>query len=215
MELRSYKVEKLEKTCATSAGSVTCSRERHGSGLPIYLLISVPTTHLTHHQLTRQTSEEFIAVLSPLPLPRLSFLTTTMAEHTVFTLQQVAQHKSNNDCWLVIHGKVLNVTKFLEEHPGGEEVLLESAGKDATKEFNDIGHSKTAKNLVFKYQVGVIQGYSSNNNEHFQDLPFIRKTEVGREARSGQGKEKEQKVHLLLSCYFRPRRNRAYHPVKA
>ncbi|KAE8716289.1 arginine N-methyltransferase 2-like [Hibiscus syriacus] len=46
--------------------------------------------------------------------------------------------------------------------------MLESAGKDATKEFNDLGHSKTAKNLVFKYRVGVIQGYSSNNNEHFQ-----------------------------------------------
>ncbi|GMI89688.1 cytochrome B5 isoform D, ARABIDOPSIS CYTOCHROME B5 ISOFORM D [Hibiscus trionum] len=91
-----------------------------------------------------------------------------MAEHTVFTLPQVAQHKSKNDCWLVIHGRVLNVTKFLEEHPGGEDVLLESAGKDASKEFNDIGHSKTAKNLVFKYQVGVVQGYTSNNNEYVQ-----------------------------------------------
>ncbi|KAK8572469.1 hypothetical protein V6N12_028522 [Hibiscus sabdariffa] len=70
-----------------------------------------------------------------------------MVEHTVFTLPQVAQHKSNNDCWLV-----LNVTKFLEEHLGGEEVLLESAGKDATKEFDDIGHSTPAKNLAFKYQ---------------------------------------------------------------
>ncbi|XP_039020918.1 cytochrome b5-like [Hibiscus syriacus] len=88
-----------------------------------------------------------------------------MAEHTVFTLftlQQVAQHKSKNNF------QVLNVSKFLEEHPGGEEVLLESAGKEATKEFNDIGHSNKAKSLVFEYQVGVIQGYSSNNNEHFQ-----------------------------------------------
>ncbi|KAK8704442.1 hypothetical protein V6N13_048064 [Hibiscus sabdariffa] len=58
-----------------------------------------------------------------------------MVEHTVFTLPQV-----------------LNVTKFLEEHLGGEEVLLESAGKDATKEFDDIGHSTPAKNLAFKYQ---------------------------------------------------------------
>lgn len=50
------------------------------------------------------------------------------------------------------------MTKFLEEHPGGEEILLESAGKDATKDFEDIGHSKAAKNLLLKYQVGVLQG---------------------------------------------------------
>ncbi|XWS24146.1 hypothetical protein CRYUN_Cryun28dG0075500 [Craigia yunnanensis] len=91
-----------------------------------------------------------------------------MAEHTVFTLSQVAQHKSKKDCWLVIDGRVLNVTKFLEEHPGGEEVLLESAGKDATKEFKDIGHSKTAQNLLLKYQVGVLQGYTFKKNADVQ-----------------------------------------------
>ncbi|KAG5048198.1 hypothetical protein GLYMA_04G044300v4 [Glycine max] len=53
---------------------------------------------------------------------------------------------------------VLDVTKFLEEHPGGEEVILEVAGKDATKEFDVIGHSKAAQNMVLKYQVGVLQG---------------------------------------------------------
>ncbi|KAJ1385462.1 Cytochrome b5-like heme/steroid binding domain [Sesbania bispinosa] len=81
-----------------------------------------------------------------------------MAERKVFTLSQVAQHKSNKNCWVVINGRVLDVTKFLEEHPGGEEVILEVAGKDATKEFEAVGHSKEAQNLVLKYQVGVLQG---------------------------------------------------------
>ncbi|MBA0775313.1 hypothetical protein Gotri_010467 [Gossypium trilobum] len=35
------------------------------------------------------------------------------------------------DCWLVIDGRALNVTRCLEEHPGGEEVLIESADADA------------------------------------------------------------------------------------
>ena len=47
-------------------------------------------------------------------------------------------------------------------------MLLESAGKDATQEFKDIGHSKTAKNLVLKYQVGVLQGYTSKKDADVQ-----------------------------------------------
>ncbi|XP_058221178.1 cytochrome b5-like [Rhododendron vialii] len=83
-----------------------------------------------------------------------------MEKGRIFTLSQVAQHKSKKDCWFVINGRVVDVTKFLEEHPGGEEVLIESAGKDATKEFDEIGHSKAAKEMLLKYQVGVLQGYS-------------------------------------------------------
>lgn len=91
----------------------------------------------------------------------------------VFTLSQVAQHKSKTDCWFVIHGRVLDVTKFLEEHPGGEEVLVESAGKDATKDFEDIGHSKAAQNLLLKYQVGVLQGYNIQDGAaSTKDAPY-------------------------------------------
>ncbi|RHN70351.1 putative flavonoid 3',5'-hydroxylase [Medicago truncatula] len=81
-----------------------------------------------------------------------------MANQRVFTLSQISNHKSNKDCLLVINGRVLDVTKFLEEHPGGEEVIVEVAGKDATKEFDAVGHSKVAQNLVLKYQVGVLEG---------------------------------------------------------
>ncbi|KAE8682788.1 hypothetical protein F3Y22_tig00111237pilonHSYRG00037 [Hibiscus syriacus] len=91
-----------------------------------------------------------------------------MAEYKVFTLSQVAQHKSKKDCWIVIDGRVLNVTKFQEEHPGGEEALIEWAGKDATQAFKDIGHSKSAQKWLLKYQVGVLQGYTTKNDADVQ-----------------------------------------------
>ncbi len=46
-----------------------------------------------------------------------------------FTFEDVSKHNKRDDCWMIIHGKVYDVTKFLPEHPGGEEVMLESQGK--------------------------------------------------------------------------------------
>merc|ERR1712019_154920 len=54
------------------------------------------------------------------------------------TMAEVAKHTTKNDCWVVVSGQVLNVTKFLGEHPGGELAILTFAGKDATEEFNMI-----------------------------------------------------------------------------
>lgn len=43
---------------------------------------------------------------------------------------------------------------WLLQHPGGEEVLLEQAGKDATEAFEDVGHSTDARELMAKFKVG-------------------------------------------------------------
>ncbi|VTJ90925.1 Hypothetical predicted protein, partial [Marmota monax] len=46
------------------------------------------------------------------------------------------------------------LTKFLEEHPGGEEVLREQAGGDAAENFEDVGHSTDARELSKTYIIG-------------------------------------------------------------
>ncbi|KAG6516195.1 cytochrome b5-like [Zingiber officinale] len=80
-----------------------------------------------------------------------------MASHgKVYTLAEVSTHNSSEDCWLVIHGKVYDVTKFLQDHPGGDEVLLLATGKDATLDFEDVGHSTSAKASMDEYYVGEI-----------------------------------------------------------
>lgn len=72
----------------------------------------------------------------------------------LFTRAEVTNHNSNKDCWLIIHNNIYDVTAFLNEHPGGEEVLLEQAGRDGTENFEDVGHSSDAREMMNKYKVG-------------------------------------------------------------
>jgi len=76
----------------------------------------------------------------------------------VFTLEEVQKHKSgkgdDKSVWFVLHDKVYDVTKFLDEHPGGEEILVENSGKISTEEFEDVGHSSDAREMMKEYYIG-------------------------------------------------------------
>ncbi|KAM0858581.1 hypothetical protein ACQ4PT_047749 [Festuca glaucescens] len=79
-----------------------------------------------------------------------------MAARKVYSFQEVAQHADRKDCWLFIHGKVYDVTPFMDEHPGGEDVLLACTGKDATADYENTGHSESAKEMMPQYCIGEI-----------------------------------------------------------
>ncbi|XP_042507042.1 cytochrome b5-like [Macadamia integrifolia] len=83
-----------------------------------------------------------------------------------FSLSQVSSHTSAKDCWVIIHGKVYDVSKFLEEHPGGEEVLLQSAAKgDATEDFDEVGHTTAATAMMTCYYLGDLKDSDSNSDD--------------------------------------------------
>ncbi|KAL7083090.1 hypothetical protein ACP275_14G140300 [Erythranthe tilingii] len=77
-----------------------------------------------------------------------------MAEKVVHAFEDVAKHNNKDDCWLIINAKVYDVTPFLEEHPGGDEILYMSTGKDATSDFEDVGHSKEAEEKMKEFLIG-------------------------------------------------------------
>uniref|UniRef100_A0A672QVC5 Cytochrome b5 n=1 Tax=Sinocyclocheilus grahami TaxID=75366 RepID=A0A672QVC5_SINGR len=71
-----------------------------------------------------------------------------------YRLSEVEERNSFKSTWIIIHNKVYDVTKFLEEHPGGEEVLREQAGGDATESFEDVGHSTDAREMASSMVIG-------------------------------------------------------------
>lgn len=48
------------------------------------------------------------------------------------TKQELSQHNTRDDCWMEIDRKVYNISVYLDFHPGGDEILLKSAGKDGS-----------------------------------------------------------------------------------
>mmetsp|Transcript_16589 Transcript_16589/g.15934 ORF Transcript_16589/g.15934 Transcript_16589/m.15934 type:complete len:149 (+) Transcript_16589:135-581(+) len=75
----------------------------------------------------------------------------------------VGKHDTEEDCWLVIGNDnnggamVYDVTKYLSDHPGGPEIMLEFAGKDADDMYEDIGHSNEARKTMKKYLIGHLE----------------------------------------------------------
>jgi cytochrome b involved in lipid metabolism len=47
------------------------------------------------------------------------------------SLEEVAKHDKENDCWTIYQGRVYDVTKYAPVHPGGKKIFL-GKGKDCT-----------------------------------------------------------------------------------
>mmetsp|Transcript_55637 Transcript_55637/g.62140 ORF Transcript_55637/g.62140 Transcript_55637/m.62140 type:complete len:138 (-) Transcript_55637:201-614(-) len=80
-----------------------------------------------------------------------------LKEHS---MEEVLKHTSADDCWMIIGNesnggcKVYDVTKYIDDHPGGAEVMLDVSGQNADEFFEDIGHSGDARRELKKYLIG-------------------------------------------------------------
>ncbi|CAG0918719.1 unnamed protein product [Notodromas monacha] len=100
-------------------------------------------------------TDSFCPVISSAQVPRPTDC-TPIEDLPVISMDTVAEHYHDDDCWVILYDLIYDITDFIREHPGGAEVLLEHAGCDATMAFRGVGHSKQALLSMDKMVVGVL-----------------------------------------------------------
>ncbi len=75
------------------------------------------------------------------------------------TWAELRRHDTPADCWVAVHGRALDVTGFLAEHPGGPAALSKAGrgGRDVTSHFERLRHSASARAMLSGMQVGVME----------------------------------------------------------
>lgn len=84
---------------------------------------------------------------------------------TLLNAAEVARHNTTSDCWMIVSGKVYNVSGYSTAHPGGAQEIASYCGKDGTVAFNTQGgqgsHSSRAEQLLSSFYLGNIGGNAS------------------------------------------------------
>ncbi|ELU09760.1 hypothetical protein CAPTEDRAFT_146446 [Capitella teleta] len=84
----------------------------------------------------------------------------------VIRMKEVVTHCDAESCWLVIHDYVYDVTDFLNQHPGGMDIVLEHGGRDATIPFTDVAHSSAdVAASLRRYLIGILHKVKHGTKE--------------------------------------------------
>ncbi|KAI7907968.1 uncharacterized protein BX663DRAFT_492586 [Cokeromyces recurvatus] len=89
-----------------------------------------------------------------------------------YTLKEVSKHTTVDSCWVIYQNKIYDVTEFIQDHPGGDDLILDYAGNDVTKVMKDVlehDHSDAAYEILSDYCIGSLKGEQEVNNGRHED----------------------------------------------
>ena len=75
-----------------------------------------------------------------------------------FTMEEVARHNKKEDLWVVVKGCVMDLTNWLDEHPGGPQAIMNFMGRDATEEFEMLHDDEVIPKYAPQQVIGRVKG---------------------------------------------------------
>lgn len=77
---------------------------------------------------------------------------------TEYSMDEVAKHNKKDDLWIVVKGIVMDVTNWLDDHPGGPQALMNFMGRDATEEFEMLHDDEVIPKYASNIVIGRVKG---------------------------------------------------------
>ncbi|KAI1922925.1 Osmotic growth protein [Ophidiomyces ophidiicola] len=75
-----------------------------------------------------------------------------------FSMDEVSRHNKKDDLWIVVKGVVMDVSNWLDEHPGGSQALFSHMGRDATEEFEMLHDDEVIPKYASEIVIGRVKG---------------------------------------------------------
>ena len=90
---------------------------------------------------------------------------TASGKTLTLNMAEISKHNKSTSCWLLISGKVYDITGYFGSHPGGNSAMSATCGKDATAAYmtkdpyattsgSRSSHSGGAQSLLANYFIG-------------------------------------------------------------
>ena len=127
------------------------------------VLISILTAGLVFYQ-NKQNSQSSVVSSANLIKNTITKINPSGGS-LILSIEELSKHNNQNDCWLLINGKIYDITSFFGSHPGGNSTMAPTCGTDATNAYmtkdpyatdstSGRGHSSRAKNMLNDYYIG-------------------------------------------------------------
>jgi len=75
-----------------------------------------------------------------------------------YSLEEVAKHNKKEDLWIAVKGVVLDLTNWVDEHPGGPQALYSHMGRDASEEFEMLHDDEVIPKYAPEVVIGRVKG---------------------------------------------------------